>query len=282
MDKLNPNRILNRIPKMVNWVWSNYKIDPVSCMYYENSNWSLGKRKVRDTFFLFVTKGCLEVKLKNKWFDVPAGHMLLLPDGITHTLKSKNLKDDLHQFALHAHIDNIWGEPLLKRCEMEVIEVKNDSSWIENFHYTNLLMHKKYNSGKSVLKSQLKCFLTELMFNGLEFDCTEKSFDYRIERVLKLINDDLKYDWTVKELAKIANLGVVQFRKLFSNYLKITPKKYINYRRLQLSCQYLKNSTIQIKEIAYEVGFRSDDYFQRNFKLEMKCTPSEFRNRASL
>jgi AraC-like DNA-binding protein/mannose-6-phosphate isomerase-like protein (cupin superfamily) len=280
MEKLNPHTILNRLPEMVDWVWSRYKIEPISCKYYENINWSLEKREVLDSFFLFVTQGCLEVKLLNKTIDVPAGHILFIPAGETHTLRSKNEGESLHQFALHAHINNIWGEPLLRRCSDRSIAVHNSAGWIENFHYTNLLMHKKNNSGKTLLKSQLKCFLTALMFNGLEFDCSEKVVDKRIEFSLNLINNNIKHDWTVEELSKRVNLGVVQFRKLFLKHSKITPKKYINFRRLQVSCQLLKNTVKQIKEIAYEVGFRSDYYYQRNFKNEMKCTPTEFRNRS--
>ena len=264
---------------ILNWIWTQYKIEPISCIYYENSNWSLKPRKVWDSFFLLVTKGCLHVELENSSFDVHSGSLLMLGDGIKHKIKSKNLNEDLHQFAFHAYINNVWGESLLHRFKTPIFKIDHAKSWISTFHNCTKLIKENEELGKMMLEAHLKSLVSECCISGLDVNTVEGNLDPRIEQSLNLIHRDLKHDWTVEELANSIKLGVVQFRKIFKRSLNITPKKYIYQKRIQESCHYLKNSQLQVKEIAYKVGFKSDFYYQRTFKNEMKCTPTEFRTK---
>ncbi|NRA36755.1 MAG: hypothetical protein HRU15_01330, partial [Planctomycetes bacterium] len=62
-------QIDSNIAQRLEWTWNNYSIRPVSCTYFHNRDWSLERRQIWDTFFLFITKGCLEVQLDDQQFS---------------------------------------------------------------------------------------------------------------------------------------------------------------------------------------------------------------------
>lgn len=276
-ERIDMTEIDHDIAERIEWVWKNYSIRPVSCTYFHNRDWSLERRQIWDTFFLFITKGCLEVQLDDQQFSVPAGHMLILPDGVYHQLSSARDQPELWQISLHAHINNSWGESLFTQTDTRHVKVQNAQYWNKTLGHSSALLRNTAETGRHIFQAQLQTLINELLLDGLEIDITHNSKDPRIEHAIQLINKDIAHDWTVEELADITQLGVVQFRKLFKLNNNITPKKYIHQQRIKESCQLLQYSRLKIKDIAERVGFQSDYYYQRSFKQAMGCRPTEFR-----
>lgn len=52
--------------------------------------------------------------------------------------------------------------------------------------------------------------------------------------------------------------------------------EFIRNERLKLAVNLLKDSDLNISEIAYQVGFNTPSYFIKCFKDVYKSTPSEF------
>ena len=261
----------------LSWVWNNYTIRPISCVDFQNKNWTLQSRQVPDSFFLFVYKGCLRVQLGDVELKVESGSILVLPDGMYHQLESWDLSEDIHQISLHAHINNTWGESVFNKTTTRVFRLSQPDYWIDALRTTATLLQKRTSLGLDCFRAQLHTLITEILIHDLELEMSFTNKDARIEHALELISTRINHDWTVEELAHISHLAVVQFRTLFKKQLKITPKKYIHHRRIQESCHLLQHGSLKIKEIASLVGFRSDYYFQRSFKQIMACTPSEYR-----
>ena len=268
-----PIHSINRL----SWVWNNYTIRPISCVDFQNNNWSLKGRQVSDCFFLYVYKGCLRVQLGDVELKVMAGSILVLPDGMYHQLESWDQSKDIHQIALHAHINNTWGESLFSKTTTRVFKLSQADYWLNTLRTTSTLLQECTSIGLDCLHSQLHTLITELLVQDLDLDTSPTNKDARIEHALELISSRIDHDWTVEELARISHLGVVQFRTIFKKHLNITPKIYIHRKRVQESCHLLQHGTLKIKEIAALVGFQSDYYFQRSFKQIMGCTPTQYR-----
>ena len=58
----------------------------------------------------------------------------------------------------------------------------------------------------------------------------------------------------------------------------MSPKKYINRRRMDLACEMLSND-MKITEIAYELGFSSAQHFTNIFRSYYGISPSKWRSR---
>ena len=64
-------------------------------------------------------------------------------------------------------------------------------------------------------------------------------------------------------------------RILFAQHLKITPLDYLNQLRINKSIELLRNTELSIKEISFQCGFQSPQYFSRIFKQQTGKTPRE-------
>ena len=68
---------------------------------------------------------------------------------------------------------------------------------------------------------------------------------------------------------------------LYKKLLRLTgktPIECIRTIRLKRAVQLLKNSNLNIGNIAYEVGFNNPNYFSKVFKEEYGKLPSEYIN----
>ncbi|MDD2992646.1 MAG: response regulator [Pygmaiobacter sp.] len=53
---------------------------------------------------------------------------------------------------------------------------------------------------------------------------------------------------------------------------------YLNGLRIHYACDYMRNSSMKMYEIAYAVGFRDEKYFSKVFKKVTGQSPSTYRN----
>lgn len=128
-----------------------------------------------------------------------------------------------------------------------------------------------------VSRQKLKqAFLNSSISNARELtqNNTDKEF---IERVIALIDE--KLDKTDLEINHISNeLGMSQstfYRKLKS-LTDLSGNEFIRVIRLKRSVELLKNSTLNISEVAYQVGFSDPKYFSTCFRKFFHTTPTEF------
>ncbi len=96
---------------------------------------------------------------------------------------------------------------------------------------------------------------------------------------IKYIETHYKKDIRIGDLAKLCSISETHFRRLFKEYMYLTPKEYINYIRIHRACELLKVKDAAIMEIAGNVGFDTVSTFNRNFKKYVGITPYEWRNR---
>ena len=96
-----------------------------------------------------------------------------------------------------------------------------------------------------------------------------------IELVLSYIKEHLSSPLALEELAGLCRLSVSQFNQKFKAQVGITPRHYINYRKIQAAKRLLAEG-LSVTEIAMELGFESSSYFTVVFKRYNACTPTEY------
>jgi AraC-like DNA-binding protein len=78
-------------------------------------------------------------------------------------------------------------------------------------------------------------------------------------------------------LARESGLGPSRFVRLFRESLGETPKQYFDQRRYDYCRQLLAGTSVPIKEIAFNVGFRRISDFSAWFKNRCDKSPRQFR-----
>ena len=81
-----------------------------------------------------------------------------------------------------------------------------------------------------------------------------------------------------EEVAAKLCLSYSSFRKTFKEYTGFSPARFINEVRMSKAKELLTNTSMSIKEVAYNVGYNNHDYFFTAFRHLTGQTPAEYRN----
>lgn len=81
----------------------------------------------------------------------------------------------------------------------------------------------------------------------------------------------------VRKVSKSTGLKETEVSKLLQVQFSMNFKEYLNFVRITEAKRLLKNSDLQISEIAYTVGYNNVTHFNRVFKATEQISPNEFR-----
>lgn len=99
--------------------------------------------------------------------------------------------------------------------------------------------------------------------------------DPRVQKAVRLM--DSRSARREREVAKAVGLSVSQLNRLFHSDLGISPRAYLQRRRIEAAILLLKHGGRPIKEIAYELGFNSISNFSNWFYRQKGCFPRAFQ-----
>lgn len=86
---------------------------------------------------------------------------------------------------------------------------------------------------------------------------------------------------TLNDIANYAYVSPQHLCRLFKEYVRKTPKQYLQEIRIKIAKFQLVNTTKPIAQIAADTGFESAYYFSVIFKKLEHMTPSEYRSNYS-
>lgn len=98
-----------------------------------------------------------------------------------------------------------------------------------------------------------------------------------IRVAMTYIDQHLKDDITLTEVAAIVHLNPSYFSVLFKDEIKLNFSEYVTRRRIQLAKKLLLSTKLTINEVAEEVGYNTTKYFIKIFKEYEEMTPTAYR-----
>lgn len=102
--------------------------------------------------------------------------------------------------------------------------------------------------------------------------------DERVARCVRLLDEaPLAGGFPDAALPRTGGLGSVQIGRLFRRELKLTPLQYWERRRLETARLRLETTDRPVKEVAADLGFRSDSHFTVWFKRHTRLNPGAWR-----
>jgi AraC family transcriptional regulator, arabinose operon regulatory protein len=105
-----------------------------------------------------------------------------------------------------------------------------------------------------------------------------ESLDPRVVVAIDLLTSRMEAGASIADVARHVHLSVSRFTHLFSEEMGVSPRRFAEQQRLERAKRLLELTTLPVRAVAAEVGFRSQFYFATRFKKMTGCTPSEFRS----
>lgn len=133
-----------------------------------------------------------------------------------------------------------------------------------------------------------KAYLLELLFHVarhfgpsrlLQWELVrQQQRSLRLKPLFEHIRDHHAERLSLAAAARLAGMSPSPFAKAFKRVAGMSLVRYVNHVRLARAVRLLHESERSIAEIASEVGFADQSYFDRRFRLEYGRTPSAFRS----
>jgi AraC family transcriptional regulator len=96
-------------------------------------------------------------------------------------------------------------------------------------------------------------------------------------RCLELMQERLSEDISLDELAAEARLSPFHFARMFKESVGVPPRVHLTRLRLERACDLLETTDLPVTEIAFEVGYSSNQVLARLFLKHRHMTPSDYR-----
>ena len=106
---------------------------------------------------------------------------------------------------------------------------------------------------------------------------TEKQL--KIAPAIEYISQHYNENITNDELAAIAGMSTVYFRKLFTNIMGVSPITYVHQFRTEKAKEMLGSDYGTLSDIAQSLGYPSLYDFSRDFKKHTGIAPSKYKGR---
>lgn len=104
-------------------------------------------------------------------------------------------------------------------------------------------------------------------------------YKYRINKVIDFIENNLQKEFTLFELASVANFSKFHFSRIFRGIIGETPFQLILRLRIERAASFLIHRQDSITDIAYNCGFKNLSVFSKNFKAYFNCSASQYRKK---
>jgi len=103
--------------------------------------------------------------------------------------------------------------------------------------------------------------------------------DLFLEQLTLYVESQLSnYDLEVAEICKANNISRTQLHRKLRTLTGLSTTQFVRKIRIKKARQLLKNTDLNITEIAYDCGFKTLSYFTRIFTKETGLSPTVYRN----
>jgi AraC-like DNA-binding protein len=110
-----------------------------------------------------------------------------------------------------------------------------------------------------------------------ESDVRESRALLEMGRLISALEQRYREPWTLEELARFARLSRTRLLRVFRQATGKSPIDYLIGLRIEAAKRLLRQSDLNMTDIALETGFGDSNYFARQFRLVTGRTPTAFR-----
>ena len=247
------------------------------------------------TRLYLITEGFGYLNIGNHKTNLEAGNLYLIP---SFTSCTYHFGAGLSHYYIHLSIDHPNGlspfnmysfTNMTKATELDYQLFKRimqiDPGLQLPHHHPNVYQTKLWLSKKVTFQSAgqhletigiLEQILSRFMEPGLSHTMTSM-LKYNIQPILFYIQNNLKHDIKVEELAGIACFSKDHFSRVFKSITGLSPCDFIIRKRIERAQFLLLTTELGQNEIIEQTGFKSASYFSRIFKKFTSYSPAKYR-----
>lgn len=206
----------------------------------------------------FVDSGSIKYKSAHGELSAHCGDIVILK-------KSARYKAVFSDFTQNILI-NFYCEGFFDNNENDIIVFKNCTNQQKNFF--DILTYNKLSGRKCMVKALLYKIMDEL--------CTAKPKNSAYEQIKQLIDSDLTFRFSEKDLATMCAVSVSTLQRTFKRFFGKTISEYRSELKLLQAKNLLIEGNCSNEEIAEALEFCDSAYFSKWFKKSTGLSPKQY------
>lgn len=221
--------------------------------------------------FVTVTEGKMLVNIDKKQYFLESGEALLIFPNQMHSLST-----DEHS----RHLLCIFSPKLVQAYSNTFLtkRPKNHKFYPSKF-YIDKLSSFVYR-GNSLKAKGILYSLCDEFDSSAEYEEHDSEKENLLLKIFQFVEANYNKACSLEALSENTSYHSVYLSRYFKRCTGLSYTDYVNRYRVNEAGYILKNSSMNILQIAYDCGFDSLRTFNRNFKSIMGVSPSEYRKRA--
>ncbi|NRP36860.1 Arabinose operon regulatory protein [Marinobacterium sp. xm-d-579] len=284
---LPPESVRYLVPKALYKELSN---NPLSCDlfpkamgYYCHAKGHMMERLIHDDYLMiYCIQGEGVVSASGHSSSVKMGDVLIVPSGLSHRYTS-SLASPWTIYWVHFE-----GALVKKFCSNTQVErspggfyLKNIGSHPQLTGSFDALLSCRYSAHDLTVHifsaSLLRQILSHVAFLKPPEQLRRQRESLDLDSLHTLMQTHLHEQIDLDTLAASVNLSKYHFVKRYRAITGTTPINRFIQLKIERACYLLDTTAMEIKEIAFEVGYEDAYYFSRIFRKQIGISPSQYR-----
>ncbi|MVT09288.1 AraC family transcriptional regulator [Chitinophaga tropicalis] len=218
---------------------------------------------------LLVFGGIAYLQTDEKDFYIPSNHYIWIPKKYPHNLMFNT--QDLYIINIYfpgKSMGGFYDEMGIYPVSKLLSEMLSFTEKWQGDYHKGSWEFEFLTTMKNVLsKENLKKF-------SIQLPTTD---DQRLQAIVGQLRSRLNENITLEETAMQSGMSVRSLTRLFQTKLHITFVQYIKMLRIIRAMEMIKNTELNMTEIAYEIGYSNISAFSNNFHQLTNMRPTEFK-----
>lgn len=282
--------VKKRFIKLPAFVIESLKADPLTRDLYlcELSELLFGKRSVleeagplQNHLLLYCVKGSCSLKIASDEVKLSPEQFCIIPHGFSYKITSGTTDPTILIFCRF----NGSKSTILER-EFTVVRdlvpsinnrVANRTMLIDELF--NNLSNKYLYANMHYVNFTFAHFLATFVFASKTSEDIQVEENPLIQKMVRFMEQNIDKKLSLQDISDEVGYSVTYLSTIFRKETNYSPLSYFSHLKITRSCEYLDQTKLKIKQIAFLLGYTDPYYFSKDFQKKMGISPRAYRQR---
>ncbi len=235
---------------------------------------AFGPRVQQDVQLVVIHRGSAAITIDGRAHRLAADHVCCLAPGATEYFRFDRVKPTHHSWvALHFDPVPRGLKAVLRKLPFDQPMTRRMGDVLE----LGLSVMRRRLSGDHAVLLHLGVAFWHAYVAAAEMDKPDRPVPEPVARARRYMDRHFAEPMELADVARAAGVTQNHLVRLFAKHIGHTPMRYLWRVRVQRGADLLRDTGLNVSQIAYRAGFSTPYHFSRLVKQQLGVSPSELR-----
>lgn len=244
-----------------------------------------------DLEIYYVSNGTYELNTDRGSYTLDAGDICVICPGVSHSIRCSSQKGTYHSIGIATRLVSLdeghffqksFLEPLGRgMLDFDPLVRPSDADYNSFYLPVDRVVRSGVQKDKVIMYASAVNICCALIQRSAPKKEQTEGFSKEhdaVQQCILYMQKNYMNKITLDQLAEIANLHPNYLCNIFHKYTGTSPMTYLSRLRMQRARKLLRETDLNIRQVAERTGFNSASFFSKRFKAVMGIPPVEYGN----